>query len=99
MNRSLTSTLVEKTPHEAWDGKNPSLAHLNFFGCDAFVHIPKEKRTKIDNKSERCIFIGYKYGIKGYKLWNLVTITTFYSRDVIFHEVGFTSNYEQVTRK
>jgi hypothetical protein len=34
------SALVEKIPYEAWDGKNPSMAH-RVFGCDVFVHIPK----------------------------------------------------------
>eukprot|EP00253_Pinus_taeda_P028323 PITA_28323 len=39
-------------------GKKPSLSHLRVFGCDAYVHVPKEKRTKLDSKSEKCIFIG-----------------------------------------
>ena len=43
VNRSSTSDLVNKTPYEAWDGKNPSLAHIIVFGCDAFVHVPKEE--------------------------------------------------------
>ena len=43
VNRSSTSYLVDKTPYEAWDGKNPSLAHLIVFVCDAFVHIRKER--------------------------------------------------------
>ncbi|KAK8916316.1 hypothetical protein KSP39_PZI023164 [Platanthera zijinensis] len=34
-------------------------------------------------KSERCIFVGYKDGIKGYKLWNPVTRTVTYSEDPI----------------
>ena len=39
----MTSNLVNKNPYEAWAGKRPSLAHLRAFGCDAFVHIPKER--------------------------------------------------------
>jgi hypothetical protein len=72
INQSPTSTLVDKTPHEAWTSKKPSLVHLKVFGCDAYVHVPKEKRSKLDNKVEKCIFIGYKDGVKGYKLWNPV---------------------------
>ena len=84
MNRSSTSALVDKTPYKAWPGKIPSLTHLKVFGCDVFVHIPKERRQKLDNKSEKCIFVGYKDKVKGYKLLNLATRTTVYSRDVIF---------------
>ena len=69
------------------DFKKPFLSHLRVFGCNAFVHVPKEKRTKLDNKSERCIFIGYKDGLEGYKLWNPETRKVVYSRDVVFREV------------
>jgi hypothetical protein len=62
--------LDDKTPHEVWTGKKPSLTHLRVFGCDAYVHVPKENRSKLDKKDEKCIFIGYKDGLKGYKLWN-----------------------------
>ena len=86
-NSSLSMTLVDKTPYEAWDGSKSSLAHLRFFGCDAFVHVPKKKRSKLDNKSKKYIFIGYMDGVKGYKLWNLVTRKIVYNKDVIFIEV------------
>jgi len=43
-NRSPTSALVDKTPHEV-SRKKPSVAHLRVFGCNAFVHLPKEKRS------------------------------------------------------
>ena len=79
VNRSPSSALEDKTPHEVWTGKKPSLSHLRLFGCDAYVHVPKEKRTKLDNKCERCIFIGYKDGLKGYKLWNPETRKVVYS--------------------
>jgi hypothetical protein len=59
--------------------KNPLLNISEFFGCDAYVHVPKENRSKLDNKDEKCIFIGYKDGIKGYKLWNPITKKIVYS--------------------
>eukprot|EP00253_Pinus_taeda_P031811 PITA_31811 len=87
LNRSPSLALEDKTPQEVWTGKKPSLSHLRVFGCDAYVHVPKEKRTKLDSKSEKCIFIGYKDGLKGYKLWNLVTRRVVYNRDVLFIEM------------
>ena len=42
-NRSPTLALVDKTPHEVWSSKNPSIAHLRVFVCDTFMHVPKEK--------------------------------------------------------
>ena len=71
VNRSPSSVLEDKTTHEVWTDRKPCLPHLRVFGCDAYVHVPKEKRTKLDSKYERCIFIGYTYCLKGYKLWNL----------------------------
>ena len=50
-NRSPTSALVDKTPYEVWFGQKPYVAHLRVFGCEAFVHVPKEKRIKLDNKA------------------------------------------------
>jgi hypothetical protein len=55
------------------------------------MHVPKEKRSKLGNKYEKCIFVGYKDGIKGYKLWNPVTRKIVYSQDVVFREVKNTS--------
>ena len=43
VNRSPLSMLEDKTPQEVWTGKKPSLSHLRVFGCDAYVHVPKEK--------------------------------------------------------
>jgi hypothetical protein len=62
--------LDEKTPQEVWTGKKSSLTHLKVFGCDAYVHVPKENKSKLDKKDEKHICIGYKHGLKGYKLWN-----------------------------
>jgi hypothetical protein len=94
VNRSPSSALDDKNPHEVWSRKKPSLQHLRVFGCDAYVHVPKENRSKLDKKAEKCIFIGYKDGVKGYKLWNPETKKIVYSRDVVFREVKDVSKQE-----
>ena len=99
VNRSPSSTLEDKTPHEVWTGKKHSLSHLRVFGCDAYVHVPKEKRSKLDNKYKRCIFIRYKDGLKGYKLWNPETRKVVYSRDVMFREVKDFVKHEVLTKE
>ena len=98
-NRSPSLVLEEKTPHELWIGKKPSLSHMRVFGCDAYVHVPKEKRIKLDNKFERCIFIGYKDGLKGYRLCNLETRKVVYSRDVVFREVKDAVKHEVLPKE
>jgi hypothetical protein len=87
INISPSSTLGDKTPQEAWTGNEPSLTHLKVFGCDAYVHVPKENKSKLDKKVEKCIFIGYKDGLKGYNLWNTETKNVGYIRDVVFREM------------
>jgi hypothetical protein len=89
VNRSPSSTLDDKNPHEVWTGKKPSLTHLKVFGCEAYVHVPKENKIKLDKKAENCIFIGYKYGLKGYNIWNLETKKVVYSQDVVFREMKY----------
>ena len=59
INRGPSSRLDFEVPEEKWLGKNISYDHLRVFGCEAFVHVPKEKRTKLDMKSKKCIFIEY----------------------------------------
>ena len=66
-NRSSTRSVWEKTPQEAWSGRKPSISHLRVFGSIAYVHVPDERREKLDDKSERFIFIGYDSSSKGYK--------------------------------
>ena len=87
VNRSHTSSLVEKTQQKVWNGKKPSIKHLKVFSWDSYVHVPMDKRSKLDNKDEKCILIVYKVGMESFKLWNLVTKKIVYSRDVVFKVV------------
>lgn len=48
-------------------------SHLRVFGNIAHVHVPDEQRSKLDDKSEKYIFIDYDTNSKGYKLYNTNT--------------------------
>jgi hypothetical protein len=41
---------------EVWTSSKPSMSHLWIFGCNAHMHIPREKWKKIDSKSMKCIY-------------------------------------------
>jgi hypothetical protein len=84
---SPSRALVDTTPHEVWFGKKPLVSHLKLFGYYAFLHVPKEKRSKLDKKEVKCIFIGYKEEMKGYKIWDLASRKIVYSRYVVFIEI------------
>lgn len=74
------------TPKEAWSGTKPSVDHFRVFGCIAHVHVPEVRRTKLDNKSSTCVFLGISEESKGYRLFNPITKKVVVSRDVIFEE-------------
>jgi len=44
------------------------------------------RRTKLDSRSLKCVFLGYKSGTKGYVLYDLHSKSIFVTRNVIFHE-------------
>ena len=87
-NRSPTRSVWGKTPQEAWSGWKPEISHLRVFGSVAHVHVPDERRVKLDDKSERYIFISYSTHSKGYKLYNPNNKRIVISRDVMFDEEG-----------
>ncbi|XP_071940050.1 uncharacterized protein [Coffea arabica] len=77
-----------KTPQEVWTGMKPDISHFKVFGCLAYVHVPDHLRKKLDDKAEKCIFIGYSHETKGYKLFNPDTRKVIVSKDVTFNEHG-----------
>ena len=59
IKRSRTKIVMNRVPEEAWSGKSCSVSHFRVFGCVAYAHVPKKIRGKLDDQSEKCIFIGY----------------------------------------
>ena len=70
LNRSPTLAVKNMTPEEAWSGRKPTVDHFRIFGCVAYAHIPNQKRKKLDDKGEKCIFLGVSDQSKAYKLYN-----------------------------
>ena len=66
--------------------KDVPYSHLKVFRCKAFMHVPKEKRSKLDDKATPCIFIGYGDKEFNYMLWDSEKQKTVKIRDVVFHE-------------
>ncbi|MCO5560951.1 hypothetical protein L7F22_014571 [Adiantum nelumboides] len=93
-NRSPTHALQDMTPFQAYYGRKPTVSHFRVFGCSAFVHIPKEKRQKLDFKSRKLLFLGYSAESDAYRLYDPDTRTTTVSRDVVFDESFITSAEE-----
>ncbi|KAH9670908.1 hypothetical protein KPL70_017154 [Citrus sinensis] len=81
-NRSPTRSVWGKTPQEAWSKRKSGITHLRVFGSIAHVHVPDESRAKLDDKSEKFIFIGYDNNSKGYKLYNPNNGKIVISRDI-----------------
>lgn len=59
---------------------------LMVFGCKAFVHIPKEKWMKFDDRAVECIFLGYDYEQFSYRLRDRKIRRLIQSHDVVFME-------------
>ena len=89
-NRSPTRTLGWRTPYEIWNsGQVPDVSHLRIFGCLGYMHVPIDKRRKLDAKAIEVTLVGYEPGSKGYRLWDRHTHSLRLSRDVTFDESIF----------
>uniref|UniRef100_A0A0A9XVJ9 Retrovirus-related Pol polyprotein from transposon TNT 1-94 n=1 Tax=Lygus hesperus TaxID=30085 RepID=A0A0A9XVJ9_LYGHE len=93
-NRSPARVLDGKTPFELWTGQKPDLSNLRVFGCEAWVQVPKQRRKKWDEKSEKLIFIGYPEDYKAYRFIHPRTKDLVVSRDVVFMEGSGSSEVE-----
>ena len=58
-------------------------------GCLAYAHNIDHKGDKFTSWSHQCVFLGYPYGKKGWRLFDLEREIVFTSRDVVFQETVF----------
>ena len=90
----LPTNATEKTPYEMWNGRKPDLSEIRVFGSKAYFYVPKEKRSKWDNRAEEGIFVGYYENAKGYRILQLATNKIIISRTVNIDEENKSSGIE-----
>ncbi|CAI5730574.1 unnamed protein product [Peronospora farinosa] len=74
INRTTNSTHTDATPYEIGFKMKPRLDHLRVFGSIGYAHVDdakRTKRTKLEPKSFKCLFLGYGVNTKGYRVYNL----------------------------
>ncbi|CAN1150187.1 Copia protein [Linum perenne] len=59
---------------------------LKIFGCICFTYIPAQFRSKLDHRSQKCIFLGYSATKKGYLCFEPTIRKLYTSMDVVFWE-------------
>ena len=85
-NRLSHSALGFKTPEEMFSRKKPEVSHLKIFGFPVFVHISKEKITKLDPSEKKGIFFGYGEVSKAFRVYIPGYHHIEINRDVTFDE-------------
>lgn len=70
---------------------------IRTFGCLCYAHLRSRDKDKFGTRSRKCVLVGYPYGKKGWRLYDIETEKFFTSRDVQFQEdvfpfMNFTEN-------
>ncbi|KAG8498762.1 hypothetical protein CXB51_005210 [Gossypium anomalum] len=89
INQSPSVAIEKKTPQEVWSGNPANYSNLTIFGCPAYAHVDN---GKLEPRSIKCVFLGYKVVVKGYKLWCPENRKVVISRDVVFYETTMLPN-------
>ena len=84
------------TPEEAFSRKKPNVEHLRIFGCPIYIHIPEDKRKKLEPSGKKGIFVGYNESSKTYKIYIPEQHKVQVSREVTFNEkMAFKKSIEE----
>uniref|UniRef100_A0A803LBA1 Integrase catalytic domain-containing protein n=1 Tax=Chenopodium quinoa TaxID=63459 RepID=A0A803LBA1_CHEQI len=86
INLLPSSVLGWKTPFERLNKRKPEYDHLRIIGCLCYGLPTVKKSDKFGEKGIRSVLIGYLYGQKGYKLFDLEKRKIYMCRDVKFEE-------------
>ena len=85
-NRTVSQQRSDKTPYEQLFQQVPDVFYFRVFGCDAYLHIPKKHRAKLDAKCQKLILVGYDQKGRAYRLWHPRTKRIHVGIDVFIHE-------------
>jgi type IV secretory pathway TraG/TraD family ATPase VirD4 len=68
-NRSPHQVFGNKTLEEAFTGVKTDVNHLRIFGFSVYIHVPKEKRSKLEPSGKKETFVGYSETSKAYRIY------------------------------
>ena len=86
LNCCPTAAVTDATPYQLWNGKKPDIGHLRVWGCVAYVNVQRDKHPSLGSHMDKCIFIGYPDGYKGWKFYNPKTKKVIISERADFDE-------------
>ena len=89
-NRTKICKKTGVTPYESLYGKPPSAKRWGVFGCNAWLHVPKEQRTTLAPKAEPCVYLGHSSTQNCALVYVLRTRKVIASRDVTYRTDSFT---------
>ncbi|CAJ2642469.1 unnamed protein product [Trifolium pratense] len=97
INRITTPVLHNKSPYEMLHNDLPNLHDLKVFGSLAYASTLTIHRTKLSPRGRKCVFLGYKHGVKGTVLYDLESKEIFISRNVTHfdHILPYTTDKTQ----
>jgi len=84
INRTPSPILKGKTPYEILFDAQPTCDHIKAFRCLCYAHKYQRQKDKFASRSTKCIFVGYPFGKKVWKVYDLDSEELFVSRDIIF---------------
>ncbi|KAI3680226.1 hypothetical protein L2E82_50551 [Cichorium intybus] len=89
VNRLPSKVIKYKTPYEILFRRKPSYDHMRVLGCLAYFWNTDTKGDKFAPRGKAGVFLGYPFGTKGYKIYDLEKGKLIVSRDVKFIESVF----------
>ncbi|XP_056860009.1 uncharacterized protein LOC130508491 [Raphanus sativus] len=89
INMTPSKILQGKSPYEVLFGKKPHYSSLRVFGSLCYAHRKDRSRDKFGPRSRRCIFVGYPFGKKGWRVYDTETNDFLVLRDFVFKEDVF----------
>lgn len=84
INLMPSSVLSWRSPYQVLMEADPDYSQLRTIGCLCYAAV--KSVDKFAPRALKCILLGYPYGQKGYKLYDLNNHKVVLSRDVVFKE-------------
>jgi transposase InsO family protein len=67
-NRLYCHPILEKTPYEILNGRNPNIAYFEDFGCKCYIMKKDTRLSKFEKKCDEGFLLGYSTTSKAYRV-------------------------------